>query len=225
MAYQNGQLPPSALTRVQDNMSLANTTARAWFNMKEAAAKDGINLTIAAKAGAYRDLSTQRDMKANPDDWNLSTESAVALAGPGYSTHGFGQAVDIAAWSTPKLNWMESKGRKYGFTRTFGPRDPNHYGHDNMSTGPTLSPADAVIVPIPRPPIPGLDPDMNKLHFFTLYSGVPGKYGIGVVTNRPVGVANEADLKLLQRLDDIIQDKSTYREFNVSELAALQKYF
>jgi hypothetical protein len=134
----NGKLTSDELSNV-GGMQLANSTARAWEAMVDAAKADGITLAIVRPAGAYRSYFVQGDMKKNPSAYNLSTASSVAIAGPGYSTHGLGNAVDVSACTGARLAWMLKNGPRFGFTRTFGARDPNHFGHDG--TVPTLTPA------------------------------------------------------------------------------------
>jgi len=143
----NGRLADSELTNV-GGMVLATVTARAWVRMVAAAAADGITLSIVRPAGAYRSFFVQGDMKKNPSAYNLSTASTVSIAAPGYSTHGLGNAVDVSSCTGARLAWMLANGPTFGFTRTFGTRDPNHFGHDGTTTGPTTQSASTGAEPI-----------------------------------------------------------------------------
>lgn len=143
MPSKNGRLASSELTYVQGVTRLANVAAKSWFNMKAAAAKDGVTLTIAIGyngSGGYRDYACQVDMPLHPVLYGLQ-DNAVNMATAGYSTHGEGLAFDLGSMTDAKLAWMLKNGPKYGWTRTFGTADRNHFGHDGHTTGPTLAPA------------------------------------------------------------------------------------
>jgi hypothetical protein len=142
MAYANGRVPRSALRRAYKFNNgtyalLATTTARDFKRLKAAAKKQlGRNIGIPAPAGAYRSYATQASMHhagskdgtyADRVRWGLNPNSVVAIASAGYSTHGLGKSVDIIG--TPMDDKFLALAKKYGFTRTFGSRDPNHFGH------------------------------------------------------------------------------------------------
>jgi len=145
----NGRLGSAMLTSVHGGR-LANVTAEAWVAMVAAASKSGVSLviagaTIAGGSGAYRDYFVQGDMKKRPWLYGLSTYSTVNIASAGYSTHGFGNALDIGSFP-PERNlraygsdgearreWVLAHAAEFGFTRTFGESDPNHFGHDGKA--------------------------------------------------------------------------------------------
>jgi hypothetical protein len=143
----NGRLSDDELSNADGGMQLANVTARAWENMADACETEtGLSLSIVRPAGAYRSYFVQGDMKQNPGRWNLNPASSVSLAGPGYSSHGLGRAVDISSFSGARKAWVLANAGRFGFSRTFGEADPNHFGHDGVTTGPassgaTLTPA------------------------------------------------------------------------------------
>ena len=137
----NGRLTATELTLVQRgtmNIYLANVAARAWTALKAEydRAHPDESLTIAAPVGGYRSYSVQADMHVNPSRYGLSAYSTVPIAAAGYSTHGDGMAVDIAGASLAgtRKTWLLANAARFGFTRQFGDKDPNHYRHDGVTT-------------------------------------------------------------------------------------------
>jgi hypothetical protein len=130
--YRNGYVPDSALVTVEDNDQLTEPAASAFLAMKADAAKAGITLSIVEPAGAYRSFFVQEDMHARPWLYNLNPANVVTLAKPGYSSHGFGDRFDCAAAALP---WVLANGSRFGFTREFGAKDPNHFMHDGAVRG------------------------------------------------------------------------------------------
>jgi len=168
----NGRIADSELTPVYGGQ-LANATAAAWLAMVAAASRDGVSLVIAGGtsiggSGAYRNLFVQGDMKKRPWLYGLSSYSTVRIASAGYSTHGFGTSLDIGSFPPARsLNaygnagrsrraWVLANAAKFGFTRTFGEADPNHFGHNG--TGQFLSAAAAINLE----PIPEIEPEPLK---------------------------------------------------------------
>ena len=142
----NGKLTSAELTLVQRgsmNIYLATTAARAWSALKSEYDRThpGEALTIAAPVGGYRSYSVQADMHVNPSRYGLSAYSTIPIAPAGYSTHGDGMAVDIAGASLagPRKTWLLKNASRFGFTRQFGDRDPNHYRHDG-TTAASITP-------------------------------------------------------------------------------------
>ena len=116
----NGRLTSAQLTAVSGTY-LSKTAAQAWKNMVYACKKaTGITLTITLPYGGYRNLSAQAYLHAHP-------QGPVAVAAPGYSTHGLGDAVDINnAWQVAA--WLNANASKFGFTKTFS-SESWHYHH------------------------------------------------------------------------------------------------
>ena len=148
----NGRLTAAELATVEDNDQLAPRAARAYIAWKAAAARAGKSIYIVEPAGAYRSYEVQADMRAHPERYNLNPNSKVKIAAPGYSTHGFGDRVDIGG----DLLWALSTCARYGFYREFGANDPNHFRHNG-----TVLPAELDVAPIgghnpadPEPPKP-----------------------------------------------------------------------
>jgi len=143
MAYPNGRLPASALTKVQSpDTYLSKPTARAWKRAQAALKKRYPNAAIAhgrQGSGGYRSFGVQDAMRdasvsgrAARSAWGLNPNSSVALAAAGSSSHGMGTALDLST-VVPINDWVLSTMRQYGFTRTFGSSDPNHFGHDGKT--------------------------------------------------------------------------------------------
>lgn len=129
---KNGYLSPAELTTVQGTMQLRTDTAKSWFAMKAAAAHDGVTLTIAGPAGAYRSWATQLDMRAHPGRYNITPGIVSGLP----SEHGLGTCADIAAG----LAWVKSNGRRFGWTFPLK-TDPNHARYGGTTTaGETSTP-------------------------------------------------------------------------------------
>jgi LysM repeat protein len=142
MAYANGRIPASDLTKVQANTTLSKPTAVAWFALKAAAKKElGRTISIAGTAGGggYRSYAMQDAMHnasisgnaALKARWDLNPNSSVPLAAAGGSTHGLGTRVDIVGTVMDQKFFDLAK--RFGFTREFGPRDPNHFMHDGKT--------------------------------------------------------------------------------------------
>lgn len=105
---QNGRLPAKVLTTVAPNCTMHVKAARAWTAMREAAAKDGVQL---AHVGDYRPYDRQVALfreryQTTPTStgdvrtWNgvryWRKPGVAAAAVPGTSNHGWGLAVDVA---------------------------------------------------------------------------------------------------------------------------------
>lgn len=140
MNVVNGSLPASLLVEVEPGLSLEPATAEAYRRMKAAAAQDGVTLAIPRPAGAYRSLFVQKDMRERGWLYNLDPTSSVALAAPGYSTHGLGDRVDIVRGAAG--DWAIRNAERFGFVREFGAADPRHF----RFTKPTW--AASAVIPI-----------------------------------------------------------------------------
>lgn len=139
MSYLNGRVPDSLLVTVEDNDRLFAPSANSWLAMRAAAARDGVTITIAEPAGAYRSYAVQADMRARPWAYNLNSSSKVGLAAPGQSSHGFGTRFDAGSGNA----WLIRNAHRFGWVREFGTDDPNHWAHDGR-TAIAGSPAVAI---------------------------------------------------------------------------------
>ncbi len=115
------------------NMRLAKRAAVDWKMLKIAAKKRlGRTISIASPGGAYRSWNVQSEMfygsRGNvrlAKKWGLNPRSSVPLAGPGTSSPGVGTRVDIVGTAMDESFLHLAK--QFGFTREFGPADPNHF--------------------------------------------------------------------------------------------------
>lgn len=127
----NGRLPASQLVSV-DGVKLTRKTANAFLRMQHEAANSGIDLWI-IKNGGYRSYATQVDMKQHPENYDLSKSAANKLAAPGYSTHGYGDRIDIGSFIGARSVWLLKNAHRFGFTREFPTWDYNHFKHDGKT--------------------------------------------------------------------------------------------
>lgn len=104
--YENGRIPPKALKAIgQGGHKLEATAADAWIAMREAARKDGVNLSL---TDSYRSYDQQVATRKNKGH-------LVATATPGTSVHGWGRAVDANVKDPKALAWLNANGAKYGW--------------------------------------------------------------------------------------------------------------
>lgn len=128
-AVSNGYVPSADLTVVQGTMKLTHATAAAYLALKNDAAEAGYVISIAEPSGAYRSFARQEDMIENPENHNVIP--GVTLAAAGYSSHGYGTALDLVG----NNSWVINNCAGYGFVRPI-PGDPNHYKFTGQSTPP-----------------------------------------------------------------------------------------
>jgi hypothetical protein len=126
----NGRLTAGELVTVQGSIQLSVKAGAAYLAMEAAATAEGTTIVIPIPAGGYRSYAMQVDMRLHPERYNLNSSSTVPIAAPGYSTHGWGTAVDIVG----DQKWAVRNASRFGFSRPFGTRDPNHFQHDGSST-------------------------------------------------------------------------------------------
>jgi hypothetical protein len=127
-----GRLASSQLTKVSDGAQLSVKTARAFNAMQH----DHPQVHIAGKYGGYRSAAVQNGMHqaggpggtaAQRRKYNLNPNSSVSIAAHPNGTHETGDRVDLVGDSIDNLIHIAAR---YGFTREFGSRDPNHFKHD-----------------------------------------------------------------------------------------------
>jgi hypothetical protein len=104
MAYLNGRLPASALSRIPGGRLAKGDSARSWIAMRwYVYKKTGTYLYPTGPASSYRSLYKQQQF------WNAYMNGKGPLAArPGTSNHGWGKAVDLP------LPAQQAAVRKYG---------------------------------------------------------------------------------------------------------------
>lgn len=150
MSSANGRLTAAELTTVAPGLQLACSAANAFERLVAAGKAKGWAISIVEPGGAYRSFETQYEMyRASRGDvtlalkWNLNPNSTVPLAGPGYSSHGFGTRVDLLFNGSSTLNSEQlAFCLTFGWTREFGANDPNHFKHDGVTATSPLTPKD-----------------------------------------------------------------------------------
>lgn len=106
---------------------LTKEAFNAWTAMKEAAAKDGIELFLIS---AFRDIDYQHDLIAKKlEEGKTIHEILKVNAAPGFSEHHTGRAIDIGTRGCPALEekfeetdafeWLGSHGNKYDFFMSY----------------------------------------------------------------------------------------------------------
>jgi LAS superfamily LD-carboxypeptidase LdcB len=104
--YENGKIPAKALKPIgQGSHRLETTAADAWIAMREAAAKDGIDLSV---SDSYRSYDQQVAVRKNKGH-------LVATARPGTSVHGWGRAVDVKVSDPKALRWLQANAGRFGW--------------------------------------------------------------------------------------------------------------
>lgn len=110
-------------------------TAYDFLLMQEAAANDGITLTITS---AYRSMAFQTRLWNERQDPKVAAKKGVA-ARPGYSNHQMGMAIDIhtgmrvadlrAGRYSSTFLWLRENARHFGFDNEEVPSEPWHWRH------------------------------------------------------------------------------------------------
>lgn len=114
---------------------LVPQAASAWRAMKDAAARDGVNMFLAS---AFRSVERQAQIVRRKLDQGQSLDEILSvLAPPGFSEHHTGRAVDIATPGCPPVEiefedteafrWLAANAERFGFRLSF-PRD-NPFGY------------------------------------------------------------------------------------------------
>ncbi len=110
--YTQGNAFPITVVTV-DGKPVEKDTANAYYVMAQAAANEGVNITIVS---GFRTMGEQQYL------YNCyvtcSCNSCNLAAKPGYSNHQSGHALDLNTSSGSVLNWLNAHGAAYGFSRT-----------------------------------------------------------------------------------------------------------
>lgn len=128
---RNGYLAEDGirLVTVEDDDRLIATAAASFLAMKAEAARAGVALSIVEPAGAYRTAWVQNDMVDHPERYNLNPNSVIKFSRYGQS-HGWGNRIDVNQAALP---WMLANAARFGWSREYGTRDPNHFKHDGTT--------------------------------------------------------------------------------------------
>ena len=112
---------------------LTPRAARAWTRMRDAAARDGIELQIVS---AFRSVEYQLGIVQRKVDRGLSMDEILRVsAAPGYSEHHSGRAFDLTTPGyavleeefehSPAFAWLSKNAHTFGFRLSY-PRDNPH---------------------------------------------------------------------------------------------------
>ena len=117
---------------------LAPEAAQAWFELKAAAANDGILLRVVS---AFRSVERQAELIRRKCAGGESLEEILSVcAFPGYSEHHSGRAVDLAEPGGPLLNesfekteafaWLSKRAHEFGFFLSYPGGNQQGYQHE-----------------------------------------------------------------------------------------------
>lgn len=117
---------------------LAPAAAQAWFELKAAAASDGIILRVVS---AFRSLERQAELIRRKRAGGESLEEILSVcAFPGYSEHHSGRAVDLAEPGGPLLDesfektkafaWLSKRAHEFGFFLSYPAANPQGYKYE-----------------------------------------------------------------------------------------------
>lgn len=117
---------------------LTPEAARAWWELKQAAADAGLVLQMVS---AFRSVDYQRGIIARKRDRGLSWEEILRYsAAPGYSEHHTGRAVDISTpgarpleadfAATPAFAWLAEQAAPRGWRMSFPPNNPHGIAYE-----------------------------------------------------------------------------------------------
>ncbi|MBS0487998.1 MAG: D-alanyl-D-alanine carboxypeptidase family protein [Proteobacteria bacterium] len=117
---------------------LAQRAARAWVRMREAAARDGVELQVVS---AFRSIEYQLGILRRKLERGQSMGQILRVsAAPGYSEHHSGRALDITTpgfatleeefEKSPAFAWLKKNARRFGFHLTYPRRNPHGIAYE-----------------------------------------------------------------------------------------------
>lgn len=117
---------------------LAPGAARAWQQLRQAAAGEGVRVSIVS---AFRSLGRQVELiEAKCAKGQSIEEILTLLAPPGFSEHHTGQAVDIGTTNCPPAEqvfemtqayaWLTDHAARFGFTLSYPRGNPFGYQYE-----------------------------------------------------------------------------------------------
>jgi len=112
---------------------LTRPTVAAWRNMRDAAAADGVVLTLIS---GFRSVARQTEIIRRKLAYGLSIgEILHSNAAPGHSEHHTGRAIDVGTPGdppleatfaiTPAYEWLGRRAHEFGFRLSFPPGNSN----------------------------------------------------------------------------------------------------
>lgn len=117
---------------------LAPRAARAWVRMREAAARDGVDLQVVS---AFRSVEYQLGILRRKLDRGQTMEPILRVsAAPGYSEHHSGRALDVTAPGfaaleekfkrSPAFAWLAANARRFGFHLSYPRGNPHGIAYE-----------------------------------------------------------------------------------------------
>jgi D-alanyl-D-alanine carboxypeptidase len=117
---------------------LAPRAARAWARMREAAARDGVNLQVVS---AFRSVEYQFGILKRKLDRGQTIEQILRVsAAPGFSEHHSGRALDITTHgfaaleeefeNSPAFAWLKKHARRFNFHLSYPRRNPHGIAYE-----------------------------------------------------------------------------------------------
>ncbi|HTI95910.1 MAG TPA: M15 family metallopeptidase [Rudaea sp.] len=117
---------------------LAPRAARAWLRMREAAARDGVELQVVS---AFRSVEYQLSIIRRKRERGQAMEQILRVsAAPGYSEHHSGRALDVTTpgfaaleeefENSPAFAWLKKHARRFGFHLSYPRRNPHGIAYE-----------------------------------------------------------------------------------------------
>jgi zinc D-Ala-D-Ala carboxypeptidase len=117
---------------------LAPRAARAWARMRDAAARDGVELQVVS---AFRGVEYQLGILKRKLECGLDIEEILRVsAAPGYSEHHSGRALDITTPGLAALEehfensaafaWLSTNAQSYGFRQSYPRGNPHGIAYE-----------------------------------------------------------------------------------------------
>jgi D-alanyl-D-alanine carboxypeptidase len=117
---------------------LAPRAARAWTRLREAAARDGVELQVVS---AFRSVEYQLGILKRKLERGQTMEKILRVsAAPGYSEHHSGRALDVTTPGFAALEenfersaafaWLKRNARRFGFHLSYPRRNPHGIAYE-----------------------------------------------------------------------------------------------
>ncbi len=132
------ELVPVGVSPEGRKIELSPKGARAWEQMRAAAARDGIELQ---PLSGFRSVGRQAEIiRGKLAGGRTIAEILTVLAAPGYSEHHTGLALDIGSPGAPPLEegfgdspafrWLELRAGSFGFRLSFPRENPHQIAYE-----------------------------------------------------------------------------------------------